>query len=102
MQPLLQWKTSKNYLSSARVCRLRNPALSAHASNYIVMCVPSGCKAFFHTRLSEEKIHYSQNFFLFSLQRLSKAFLSLRITKRGIITNAERMSCRVLITCVRF
>jgi len=62
-QPLLQWKCSKNYISSARVCRLRYPARNAHAPNYFVVYGPSGCTVFFNTRLSEKKIRYSQNLY---------------------------------------
>jgi hypothetical protein len=81
------------------VCGLSYPARKAHAPCYIILCELSVCIIFFHsiswTARSSKKKYWTWSVFWFFLQILSETFLILRRTKRDIIINVHRSSCKV-------
>jgi hypothetical protein len=82
------------------MCSLAYPACIAHVP-YFVICGLSGSTKF--SVLSHKLHDFRKNslnikcVFWFSLQRLSKTVLILRIIQRNIVINMETFPCKVLV-----
>jgi hypothetical protein len=90
VQPLLQWRSNKNYIFWVCICSLGYAACNAHAPYYIVIRGLPGCTIFFSTLCHKQhdlkkNISIIKCVFWFSLQVLSETFLILRRTERDVI-----------------
>jgi hypothetical protein len=105
VQPLLQWRSNKYYISRVCVCSLRYPACNAHApfcNMWPVWLYNSLPHYLINGTHFEKVLLKTECVFWFCPSVSSDTFLFPRRSEWNIIEHVHWSSCRVSVILVRF